>query len=85
MYSTHCKCASVSCLDHGVGGVGYTDASWTVKNSWGTSWGEKGYILLARGSSYGPTGAFVAHPANHPQPHNLTPPPPPPTPQTPER
>jgi len=41
-------------LDHAVLNVGYgTDATtglayWLVKNSWGTSWGENGYIRIAQ-------------------------------------
>jgi cathepsin L len=46
-----CKNSEAS-LDHAVGCIGYgTDGStpyWLVRNSWGLSWGEKGYIRMSR-------------------------------------
>jgi len=47
-------------LDHAVVLVGYDTCSdgdyYILRNSWGTSWGESGYMRIGRGSEYGKSG-----------------------------
>lgn len=53
-------------LDHGVTLIGWGTAAgknfWIIKNSWGTRWGENGYIRLEKGvsSSHGTCGICMA-------------------------
>merc|ERR1712061_949805 len=53
--------------NHAVTVVGYGTANgvdyWLIKNSWGTSWGEKGYIRLKRGVGMCGIGSELAFPS----------------------
>ncbi|KAB1217282.1 Vignain [Morella rubra] len=58
-------------LNHGVAIVGYgitLDGTkyWTVKNSWGTEWGEKGYIRMHRDVSHKEGLCGIAMEASYP-------------------
>ena len=47
-------------LDHGVLAVAYDENTITLKNSWGTFWGENGYINLQRtGNGPGVCGVLM--------------------------
>lgn len=47
------SCPETGTVDHTVALVGYTPDYWIVRNSWGTTWGEKGYIRLKMGPTCG--------------------------------
>jgi hypothetical protein len=81
------NCISVQ-IDHGVLIVGFdstnTPPYWIVKNSWGKSWGEEGYIRIESGSNQclitsDPCTSIVSGgtPAPGPSPPGPTPPTPP--------
>jgi len=42
-----------SSINHAVLLVGVVGGNWKIKNSWGTSWGESGFIRLASGNTCG--------------------------------
>ena len=57
------KCTAGT-VDHAVLIVGFAETYWIIKNSWGTTWGEAGYIRLQRGTNqcnltFKPTSAHV--------------------------
>jgi C1A family cysteine protease len=79
-------------IDHGVLVVGFDDTNsppyWIVKNSWGTSWGENGYIRVQKGTdqcliTYLPCSSTVAKGPNPPGPSPPGPSPPGPSPPAP--
>ena len=51
----HEDCAGISGINHAVVLMGYEEDGdyWILKNSWGTGWGESGYIRLASGNTCG--------------------------------
>ena len=51
-YSSGVFTACQTRVNHGVLLVGYTSArEWIIKNSWGSGWGDNGYIKLPAGDS----------------------------------
>ena len=40
-------------INHAVLLVGVVRGNWKIKNSWGTTWGEKGFIRLKSGNTCG--------------------------------
>lgn len=50
-------------VNHGVLLVGATDDYWKIKNSWGASWGDLGFIRLGRTATNSDTCAICQYPS----------------------
>ncbi|XP_076145903.1 cathepsin K-like [Alosa pseudoharengus] len=49
-------------LTHAVLVVGYTKNAWIVKNSWGKTWGDGGYIYIKRGKNVCGIANYASYP-----------------------
>jgi len=49
-------------VDHCVQAVGYTATTWTIRNSWGSGWGESGFMRIARGKDLCLISDYVTYP-----------------------
>lgn len=55
--------ATTCSINHAVLATGYGSDYWKIKNSWGSGWGEKGFIRLQRTTAgCGPCGLFKLAP-----------------------
>nr|AAX51228.1 cathepsin L-like cysteine protease [Uronema marinum] len=53
-------------LNHAINVVGYSGSVWTLRNSWGTTWGEKGYarVQYSTGAGYCGMNRSASYPTN---------------------
>ena len=49
-------------VNHALVAVGFTQDTFIIKNSWGASWGDKGYMTISRGLNTCRVSDYVYYP-----------------------